>query len=663
MNYKLMLTTGASLLAGCFSAYANPTDSGTAGYTQIYVDSAQNCHLDAGGSNTSFCGATPTNAFTNLREALSKAGPGSEVIVAGYAPIAANGKTAYYNYDEGIPVTPVGSPHFAEQQFLTLPMLEGNASTAKTLIRGWNGMEKPRVRGTMRLNGWQPVSGQSNLYSLNWNVVASGAATCTATNSSGQCTAYSYPVVGPQQLFRGAIQLQQVGGTVYLGSSAESGTGPTWMTQTATRKVGRITPVGTSPWLNLTANQFYYDISTHTVYVKTASSVAQTEYLEASVQQFLLSTTNVKNVTIKDLIFERSNGSAFSPQNSAVTINGNGNTLSGVTVQQADAICLLLQGNNQRVELSTIQQCGQMGIAATGTNHQIHKNKVLYNNAKGFDEWWAGAGIKLIGDASTTISNITISENTVAFNSGHGIWLDTTPTNITVTGNTSAFNGAYNSRTDGTFYAQIAGTGGIGLFIEAVNNNTITNNSVIGNVNQGMQLKGKCNTITGNVFMGNWSLGLAQLVDSRVTPDGGSCAPNTQTYANTIQSNAMYWNDEAGGTAAHYYFQIGLLPSNAQVSANTYCGTPGRPYFVMGSTGYYTFDAWQKQGTNTQQIDTTASGSTANTGVYASGNALFPKPGDYVLMPIWWATAVSKGEQGVASLLSYLKDNCKGAPN
>lgn len=617
----------ASLFAGV-AAQANPADTPTKGYArQLYVDSKASCLLPAA------CGSVSA-PFKNLREALSTVTPGTEVVVAGYTD------AAYYNTDNGLP----GPDRFAAQHFLMLPKLELNGSPAATgsnqaatLIRGWKGMAKPVVRGTMRFNGWQAVGGVSNLYVLPWNIVGQGLAT---QDANGQ---YVYPVVPPQQVYRGSKGLEQVGGLLYNAKTYDPDAS-FWPTRTATRKVGRITPVGDQPWLNLAANQFYYDHATRNLYVKLDAPLVGDEVLEASVQQFLVSTYKVNNLTIKDLVLERSNGSSYSPQNSAVNLGGNNVVLDGIAVQDVDAIGLGLGGTKISLLNSRVVRSGQMGLSAAGSDMTFSGNTFEYNNAKGFNEWWAAAAIKLIGNGA--LKNSTISKNVVKNTYGHGIWLDTDPVNITIDNNVVAYSGE-------------GGTGGIGIFLEATSGHKVTNNKVVANGAHGIQMEGGGNTITGNLIVANGLPGIAHLPDVRID----------KWTAHTINTNTLAWNhDVVPGSNAGYAIQLlsgrAVMPVNApagsaatvsgaasKVSFNKYCGA--RPYWAMDSTSYFTLPTWQKQGGSTTVVDAFSSSRTV---AYPySASAATPELGNYVERrdPIVVTAAID------GTLATYVSQRCR----
>lgn len=548
-----------------------PADAGSpADYpTRVYVDvAAPTCVPSA----SLTCGSAD-HPWRNLSDAMKTVSPGTEVIVAGREGFA------YYLKDDGAAFT------FSDQQLLSLPQyakVTQDANTAPTLIRKWAGLPAPVVRGTMKLGGWQRVDGGSgqypNLYAVDWSVKAQGLAV-ESPPGSGQWT-FPY-IVRPQQVYRGDLALEQVGGVLYNLSSYDDPTpldnGPTpttlkvqWPTREGERPIGRITPAATTPWLSLQANQFYFDIASHTLYAQLDSPLAAGETLEVSVQQFLLDTGYAANLTLRDLVFERSNGSAYSPQNSAVTLRGLNITADGITVREADAICVLLSGTNVTLKNSTIDHCGQMGIAAGGSGHVIDHNRVLYNNTKGFSETWAAAGIKLMADGGVT--NTAVTHNEVAFNDGTGIWLDTNATQITIDGNQIGFNGRIDPNTD------TAGGGviGFGVHLEAVNDNIVTNNTIVGNANAGINLIGLSTSISGNLIAANLGPAISRPADSRLP------CPSASNSNNVVQQNRFAWNDEVVPNPidpAHPDIKqnpnfITLYRWTADASdANRYCGT------------------------------------------------------------------------------------------
>ncbi|HEX5356337.1 MAG TPA: right-handed parallel beta-helix repeat-containing protein [Aquabacterium sp.] len=560
-------------------AFANPVDTPTAGMTAIYVDIKSACQ--------SACGAQ-TSPHRNIKDALALLKPGQELVVAGYAD------APYYPTVDGLQP----ADNFAAQQFVTVPQLEMTASNPGTgpsqspaIIRGWQGMAKPLIRGTLKFGGWQAVAGSTNLYAIDWKMVGQGLASYDEVTKQ-----YTYPVVGPQQVYRGNSKLQQVGGLLYNLKTYEEAAW-TWPTRTADRTVGRITPQGAQPWLNLAPDQFYYDPDGQKLYVRLSSALAANELLEASVQQFLFWATKVHNLTVKDLVFERSNGSAYSPQNVAVAVQGNKIVLDGITVQDADAIGLIISGDDMTLRGSTVQRNGQMGLASAGARHTVSGNTFTYNNAKGYAEDWAAGGIKILGDIP--LSDSTFSGNVMAYNYGDGIWLDTNPQHITIDNNVIAFNG-------------MGGTIGIGVHLEVSGGHIVKNNKILGNANHGIQIIGGGNLVYSNLLVANGSPGISQLPDYRV---------KTWTR-NTFQGNTFAWNHESRPAYAYGYnvqwlsgkpvLSLNGDPKNNNqkvmvsgqanaASFNTYCATSRR--WQMDSASYFSLPAWQKLGGTTPVID------------------------------------------------------------
>lgn len=569
MKTSSILPCAVLALSACstFQAHAaNPTDHGSPWLYkyQYWVDNTSSCRAPLK------CG-TQAAPFATLKEAFDKLQPHTEIIIAGHA-----GKP-YYPTADGQP----GPNPFANQQFLVTGNLKGSASQKATLIRGWNlgnnVLVNPVFRGSLRFGGWTPVDESKNIYSRPWNLVAQG----TADPDPQPPDNYVYRVMDPQQVYRGETKLEQVGGQLYKEYGRSDTTAYEWPERTAGRPIGRIVPADTQPWLSLSDNQFYYakgkdHDSPKTLYIKLATPLAQDEQLEVSTQQFLLDTAEAFNLTLKNLTFERSSGSSFSSQNSAVNINGYNIVLDGVTVQDADAICLHARGSKITVQNSKLQRCGQIGLTASGADSKFINNTIQYNNVKGFNEWWAAGGIKIIGNGGLKKSEI--SGNTVAYNQGHGIWLDTDPSFITIKDNNVVFNGA--NGVDG---------GGIGVFIEITNDNEISGNKIVGNKNQGIQLKGSRNKVTANLIVGNTGPGTMQLPDSREASQSG----------NVFSSNLFAWNEEGiNGMNAHRK-GIGLLKGSS-ANGNKYCGTDVR--YMLDSMMFYDLPSWRAQ-----KMDTSSS--------------------------------------------------------
>jgi hypothetical protein len=585
-----------------------PADAGTSGYSKkVYVDvAAPDCKEGV------LCG-TQSNPYRNLPKAFATLVPGSELIIAGRDGFA------YYPTDDGVvpDVTwqhslVLATPNYPVAK--TVELSDGNGGTytvvdvaapssqpdmSPTLIRKWAGLGRPVVRGTAKVSGWQAVPGAVPfLYATTWKTRAEGL----DAFKDQIANVWNYPtVVRPQQIYREpasasgtAVTLEQVGGILYNAVEyvapnpdvRDPALNPWPEKDVYQRPIGRITPRGAQPWLNLGVNQFYVDAPLDsqqridktkavTLYVRLPSELAPGEALEVSHQQFLLNTCDLgkgcaANLTIKDVVLERTNGTAYSPQNTAVTFAGQDLVMDNVTIRHGDAICLTMFGQKITVKNSLIEYCGQTGLTASGSGHTIDKNKVLHNNVKGFNESWAAGGMKFISPQGLTQSKVT--NNEVAFNDGSGIWLDTTVDNVEISGNYVGLNGRVVSDVD-------KGQGGIigfGLHLEAVNGNSVINNTIVGNANTGVYLIGESTTVTGNFIAANLRSGFGRPADLRLP------CPSVGSTNNLLTGNYFAWNDEVvrNPIDPNYptvvqginFTMMGLMPGDVSDN-NSYCSS------------------------------------------------------------------------------------------
>jgi parallel beta-helix repeat protein len=550
-------------------------DTATSGYTnKVYVDvAAPTCTPSA----TLVCG-TVANPYRNLPQAFAALVPDTELIIAGRDGFA------YYSLDDGaLPgvslqhTLVLRQPNFPGPNTLQMPVGDGTfydsvdvlkpasqPAMKPTLVRQWagTGLGRPVVRGTAKVSGWQAVPGSvPNLYSVVWNTKAEGL----DAYQDAATGAWKFPTtVRPQQVYREpavasgqATVLEQVGGVLFNEGQyvsppldGDPALAPWPEKGVRQRPIGRVPTQGSQPWLNLAPDQFYVDAPVLpggsgnidkakpvTVYVRLSSPLSQGEALEVSLQQFLLDTCSIgkgcaANLTIKDLVFERSNGNGYSMQNTAVTFAGEKMVMDNVTVRRGDAICLTMFGQKITLKNSVIEYCGQTGLTASGSGHTIDNNKVRYNNAKGFNENWAAGGMKFISPQRLTQS--TVTNNEVSFNDGSGIWLDTTVDNLTISGNKIGMNGRVVSDMD----KGEGGVGGFGVHLEVVNSNTVTNNVIVGNANSGVHLIGQSSNISGNFIAANMGPAISRPVDSRLP------CPSAASTGNLVTNNDFVWNDE-----------------------------------------------------------------------------------------------------------------------
>lgn len=613
---------------------------------QVYVDIAAPACSDTCGS-----AAAP---FQNLKAAFAVLTPGTEMIVAGRAGFA------YYVEDHGkLPASNVVAQHFltlpSYPKPRTIPQSDPNddppidianptadPAMSPSLVRAWQGVggSRPVVRGSAKVGGWQTVSESDHLYSRVWDVKAQGLANVKKDangvelkDANGNPVYEFTTVMRPQQIFRdtatGPVKLVQVGGVLYNQSRYDSQEGVLdyrmsfqWPMRggDAERPIGRIAPAGGDPWLSLANNQFYVHAPLQadgvsidnkqplTVYVKLDSTLPPGEALEVGVQQFLLDTCVKRvgcaaNLTLRDIVFERGNGSAFSPQNSAVLLAGENVVADNVVLQDADAICTGLWGKRVSLLNSTIERCGQLGIAASGSGHLIKRNKVRYNNDKGFNENWAAGGMKFISDDTPLLT--TVQDNDISFNDGTGIWLDTNPTQFTIEGNYIGMNGRVGSgqlRVINGAWVNPGSVSAFGVHLEIVQSNTVRRNTIVGNAGPGIHLIGNNTGISDNFISANMGPAVSRPSDARLAQTGLCAVTNS---GNDVNHNLMAWNDEMLKNPDGGINFITLMRTVADVSNhNAYCAsgvslgsaavqTDGSTYCNHAAAYYYDLPQWQ----------------------------------------------------------------------
>jgi parallel beta-helix repeat protein len=488
----------------------------------IYVS---NTSTGACSPPTTGCGGY-TNPFRNLRQAIEAAQPGDEIAIWG-----TSANKPYYYYDQGTPQASIGQSLMALNKFNT---------AQPTLIRGIVGSPKPIIRGTLvyKKPSWTLDSQNTNgyLYRMPW-VLKQG----TAPEPQE-----------PQQVFRDSLpdgqrQLKQVGGKVFHGN-AFAGYYPgvdlsTIAPDLATgySQVGNLWPGYTSyvSLASLTANQFYYDRVAKVLYVRLSSQLATDEGIEVSALQFIANGFNMANVTLQNMIFERSNTSTYW-RGGAVLITGNNLKVDGVEFRDSDSHCLQIEGNNNTVQNSTFKRCGQVGLVANGSNAKVKGNYFTGNNDfRKFNADWEAGPTKFIGNNG--LDNSEISENVITANSGHGIWLDTGNTGNLVKDNVSAYNQ-------------------IGIALENSAQNTIQSNVIFGNRSQGINLRGATSTLVkSNLLVGNFGDGIF------VHSSGAGNDPSTGLR---VLGNTFAWHDEATGNKKPVW-----VPPSATLFDNRYCGT------------------------------------------------------------------------------------------
>ena len=366
-----------------------------------------------------------------------------------------------------------------------------DAVTVPTRIRAAinKTVEKTVVRGSTAVTNWEKVSG--NRWSASW---------------AGE---------EPSQVFRNGKQLQQIGGTIEGGfplvpnhplSNLHVSEGGIWP--------GRING-GVD---NLRADSFAFDAVNKRIVVQLSTPLGIGEALEVSSLRHVLQAEHAHNLVVDGLVFDQSNTS-FTHLKGGVKVVGTHNTLSNLVVQNMDAFCVELVGDDNVLSDTFVHNCGQIGVNARGQRVSILRNWLVENNYRGFNKWWAAGAMKLIGEGG--IHNSTIRHNAFVYNNGDGLWIDWKNSGITIDSNLAAYNA------------------GFGIHYEASSNATITKNWTYGNV-RGINLTESSNSlISDNTVFGNKFEGIAVVDGIRSASD-----PTLKPFYNQIVGNTIAWNDD-----------------------------------------------------------------------------------------------------------------------
>lgn len=423
---------------------------------QIYVDQSNPSASDSNDGSASHPFKTISKAMTVLRS-------GDEVII--------------------------GPGTYRER--VTLPAITWGSEN--TMIRG----ESPftaLIKGSVLVGSWVPVN--SDTYYADW--------------SSG---------VEPEQVFRGGVSLQQIGGDFdgdfpsnpnHILFKTTSGLSHVWP--------GRISGDKDS----LIPDSFTYDKATKRIYIRLSSALGAGENLEVSDKLYTLDSTNAKNVTIKDLAFKHSNTTHWA-RHAALHMIGTNITLDHLDIRDTDGYCVNLYGDNNSIVNSTLDSCGQAGINAGGNNVLISGNYITNANTRGFGKSWEAGGMKIVG--GTKLVNSTISNNTIVYNHGYGIWFDWQEHDDLVKNNICSYNEGH------------------GIHIEASQNVTLDGNFTYGNGQRGIYyLESTGGVIKNNLTIRNVLEGIAIADGTRSSPTNSWMYP----YNNSASGNISGWNGYTG---------------------------------------------------------------------------------------------------------------------
>jgi hypothetical protein len=393
------------------------------------------------------------------------------------------------------------------------------------------------------------------------SVVINAADLVTGWTSAGNGVFYHTLPTETAQVTVNGVQLAQIGGTVFAGYPLVA-TNPyaTILSTDGGIWPGRINGDVSS----LTIGSFYYDSTARRLYVRTSYADLNSQQVEVSNRSHSLLAQNVNGLHVQNLTFLYGNTSPTG-RDGLITITGNHDWLTNVSVQKADSVGIELDGNNNRIASSNANYCGQLGMKARGREMTMVNNVTNYNNTRGFNKNWEAGGVKFTGNGG--LSNSTITGHTAIGNKGSGIWFDWGNTNNLIESNVSEYNT------------------GFGIQYEASSGAQIIQNRTIGNSQRGIYLpSASLSMVRNNLVAGNGLEGIAVIDEGGTDPTG---VVNMRPVGNTIVKNLIAWNGYAL-----------TVPGNEPifVDQNTYVGQGIQ--LRLGNGWSQPFDAfveWQQQ--------------------------------------------------------------------
>lgn len=370
--------------------------------------------------------------------------------------------------------------------------------------------------------------------------------------------------VNSQQLFVDGEEFTQIGGTLFDGfpnnpkhkfASLHSSQGGIW----PGRKSGGVS--------ELTNGSFFYDSDKHALYVKASTDIRKQE-VEVSVRPYLVFGERHNDVEIRGLRFAHANTTAVG-QSGALSLTGDRIALNAVHVEHVDGSGVDLTGNDIRVEQSSANYCGIVGMKVRGRNAKLSNNETNYNNTRGFNKWWEAGGAKFVGDGG--LQDSEIAGHRAIGNHGDGLWFDWHNDNNRVHGVIAAYNE------------------GMGIHYEASRRARIYDNYVFGNGQRGIYLANASHSIVAhNLVAANGLEGIV-IVDDRRAEEKGP--PELVPVGNRVTLNVIGWNEKPAlilprspDNESDANVFVGPMPSFSR-------GWPSREAPIRSS-----LDAWQKAG-------------------------------------------------------------------
>lgn len=358
----------------------------------------------------------------------------------------------------------------------------------------------------------------------------------------------------PQQVIVNGELLKQVGGTIFDGYPTRAGHALAGLH----RSQGGIWPGRLAGGRDtMPPDSFFYDEARHELVVRKNLARLSDATVQVSTRMRLVYGQDVAGVTIRNLRLRYANTTTLSRQG-ALTLIGQGNTLSKLVVEDADGAGIEITGDDNAIVDCVVTRAGYLGIKARGKRNRIVGNRVSGNNTRGFNKWWEAGGMKFIGDGG--LHDSTVADNVVTHNHGDGIWFDWGNDANRVQRNIAAYNE------------------GFGIHYEASSHALITDNQAFANRQRGIYLPHSRDSIVAhNLVIANGLEGIAIIDEGRRDPEGKL---DLRPYNNVVMANLIAWNK---GPAL-------VLPGeqfNNRSDANLYLQEKESPDFSMGWPRYW----------------------------------------------------------------------------
>jgi parallel beta-helix repeat protein len=372
---------------------------------------------------------------------------------------------------------------------------------------------------------------------------------------------HDWPHESAQVLIDG-VPLSQVGGSVFGGYPSDAANPLAGVLASH----GGIWP-GRRPGDQTTLNEgdFFYDGANQRLYLRTSITGLDRHVVEVATRTFGLLAQDVDSVQVSNLIFRHGNTSPTG-RNGVVTLIGRHLVLRHVSVDQADAVGMLVEGDDNLIADSSANRCGQLGMLARGARLRIERSETDGNNTRGFNKSWEAGGAKFVGKGG--LRDSVIFAHTALGNHGDGIWFD------------------WGNRNNRIENSRVEYNSGFGIQYEASSGAQIVGNQVIGNGQRGIYLPQSSDSVVrDNLVAANGMEGIAIVDEGRRDPAGKL---DLQPRANAILDNVIAWNGSA--------ITVPDMNPDVAVNDNVFIGQAGQLRESVGwSRPFDSFADWQKQ--------------------------------------------------------------------